>query len=42
MQVKRVLEISGKVSTGGIVGVAENTIRTKVTTSSGGEVDVDC
>jgi hypothetical protein len=37
-----VLEISGKVSTGGIVGVAENTIRTKVTTSSGGEVDVDC
>lgn len=36
------LEISGDVSSGGSIEVDENTIRTNVTTSSGGEVDVDC
>ena len=36
------LTLSGKVSSGGSIEVAENTIRTNVTTSSGGEVDVDC
>ena len=36
------LEISGDVSSGGSIEVDEITIRTNVTTSSGGEVDVDC
>ena len=36
------LEVSGKVSSGGSIEVAENTIRTDITTSSGGSLDVDC
>ena len=36
------LEVSGKVSSGGSIEVAENTIRTDVTTSSGGSLDDDC
>ena len=36
------LEVSGKASSGGSIEVAENTIRTDFTTSSGGSLDVDC
>jgi phage baseplate assembly protein gpV len=36
------LEVSGKASSGGTIEVAENTIRTDFTTSSGGSLDVDC
>ena len=36
-----VREILGKVSSGGSLEVSENTIRIDVTTSSGGEIDVD-
>jgi hypothetical protein len=35
-------EISGNVSSGGRLEVCEKTTRTNVTTSSGGEVYVDC
>ena len=36
------LEVSGKASSGGTIEVAENTIRTDFTTSSGGSLDADC
>ena len=36
------LEVSGKVSSGGSIEVAENTIRTGIRTSSGGRLDADC
>ena len=36
------LEVSGKVSSGGRIEVAENTIRTDFATSSGGSLKVDC
>ena len=36
-----VREISSKVSSGGSLRISENTIRIDVTTSSGGEIDVD-
>ena len=36
------LEISGKVSSGGNIEVEKNTIRTDITTSTGGSLNVDC
>ncbi len=36
------LEITGKVSSGGSIEVAENTIKTDFATSSGGSLDDDC
>ena len=36
------LEVSGKVSSGGRIDVAEKTRRTDITTSSGGSIEVDC